>query len=75
MGGGGVEVELGGFGGILRAEDNVAVATTDIQRLLVVEVEYLVAYLDAAGTTDVEDAYLAAGGEVVGLQGVNGFEL
>ena len=74
VGGAGVEVELGGFLGILRAEDDIPVATADVKGFLVVEFKHLVADFHATGTADIEDAHLTTGGEIGGLERVDGFQ-
>ena len=75
MGGGGVEVELGGVLAVLGGEHHVTVAASDIESLLEAERIGLVAHLhDAFTLSHVEDTHLTSGCEEVGLQGVDGFE-
>ncbi len=74
VGCGRVEVEFGWLVRIFRAEHHVAVATADVKCLLEVELELLVAHLHGAGSTDIEDANLAAGGEERCLQRVDSLE-
>ena len=71
-----VEVELGGLAGVLAGEHHVAVAAAHVESLLVAEGERLVAHLHRAfAQSDVVYANLAARGEVLGLQRVDGLEL
>ena len=61
--------------GILALEDYVAVARTDVERLLIVKFKGFVASLHYARATYVEHTDLAASGEERCLQGVDGLEL
>ena len=67
-------VELGRLLRISTDKDDVTLAATDVESLLVVKFIDLVAHLHAALATDIEDADLAACGEVRSLQRVDGLE-
>ena len=74
VGGGGAEVEVRGLRGVDAAERDVAVAATDVDGLLVGNFILLVTDFHDAGAADVDDADLAALGEVVGAEDFRGLE-
>ena len=69
-----VEIELGRLRSIVAGEGHVAVAAADIEGLLEVEVELLVADAYRSGATHVKDAHLATCGEERGAQRVDGLQ-
>ena len=55
-------------------ESNFAIAASEIEGLLVIELESRTAYFDDAGTADIEDAQLATGQETGRFQRVDGLQ-
>ena len=72
--GGGAEVEVRGLRGVEAAESDVAVAAADVDGLLVGNLVLLVTDFHDAGSADVDDADLAALGEIFGAEDFRGLE-
>ena len=68
VGGGGAEVEVGWFPGGIALESDVAVSAAHIQGFLVFEMILFLPYHHCACTADIDDAELAALGEIVGTE-------
>ena len=68
VGGGGAEVEVGWFLGGIALESDVAVSAAHIQGFLVFEMILFLSYHHGACTADIDDAELAALGEIVGTE-------
>ena len=71
---GGVEVELRRTAGVAALEGYLAVASSQVERLLVVQLEHGVARAHDARSADVEDAHLAPCGEEGSLQRVDSLQ-
>ena len=74
VGGARIEIELGGVAGIERGKAHLAVATSNVERLFVVQLKHLVAYAHATFSAHIVDAHLAACSEKGSLQRVDGLQ-
>ena len=70
-----VEIEFGGVRRILTLKNNIALTRTNIQRLLIIEVEALVANLNNTCTTYIKYTQLTTSQEIRSLNGVNSLQL
>ena len=75
VGAGGIDVELGRVPGVLAAEGHLLVALAYIKSVLEMKLIVLAVDIDDAVATNVDDSKLAAGKEILSLQGVDRLKL